>query len=406
MFHLRRLALFFALVFGCWGQTGAFNILNGVVNIYDRPFTITLPNSATGTTDNKLAKTVVNGGVLQAQIITTSAADQIAALGCVISGGGNTGTATILVYGTGSCHFDGATTANNVAVPSSTSAGALHDTGSSATPTSGAGLAVIGSTNACGVPPCLVTGNLFAPLSLLAPGSGGPGGGGGSGNRSFEKITTGTNATAVMTLGTGSSLTTSGSGTNNANQFKGNATVAVADGGTGLTTAFARTAFIPAAECNNATASPAYDLPTTNAPTATCYGTSYRLGALDYDDAANETASFFFPLPTGWTGAIDFTGKAFVNATSQSLKLTVATVCIADSEDILNPSFNAAQTITVTSPGTANQQFSFTQTGLTTTGCAAGETLVVKVGRDTTDTSTATFSYTGTQLVLRITPQA
>lgn len=223
---------------------------------------------------------------------------------------------------------------------------------------------------------------------------------------SFSAITNGTNTTATMTVGTGSTLTFSGSGVNNANQFKGNATVAVADGGTGLTTAFARTAFITAAECSNATAAPAWDLPTSNAPTATCFGTSYRFGALAYADSANQTGSFYFPLPAGWTGAIDFTGYAFVNATSQSVKLTVATVCVAASEDILNPTFNSAQTVTVTSPGTANQLFTFTQASMTTTGCAAGENLILKVGRDTTDTSTADLNVTGVQLVIRVTPQA
>lgn len=184
------------------------------------------------------------------------------------------------------------------------------------------------------------------------------------------------------------------------------ATVAVANGGTGLTTPWARTAFITAAECNNATAAAAWDLPTSNAPAAACFGTSYRFGALTYDDAAAETASFYFPLPAGWTGSISFTGYAFVNATTQSVKLTVATVCVAASEDILNPTFNAAQTITVTSPGTANQSFLFTQAALTTTGCAAGETMILKVGRDIADTSTADLNVTGVQLAIRVTPQA
>lgn len=51
----------------------------------------------------------------------------------------------------------------------------------------------------------------------------------------FASITTGSNTTATMTVDSGASITTSGSGTVNANQFKGNATVAAADGGTGQT---------------------------------------------------------------------------------------------------------------------------------------------------------------------------
>lgn len=170
--------------------------------------------------------------------------------------------------------------------------------------------------------------------------------------------------------------------------------------------AVAREFWFPSAGCNNATAGEAWDLPTSNAPTATCYGTSYRFGALDYADSANTTATFHFRIPTGFTGNVDFAARAFLNATSQSVKLTVATVCIATSEDMLNPTFNSAQTVTTTSPGTANQQFEFAQTSMTMTGCAADELLVVKVGRDTTDTSTTTFSVVGVKLTFRITPQA
>ncbi len=169
--------------------------------------------------------------------------------------------------------------------------------------------------------------------------------------------------------------------------------------------AFVRNIVIPAAGCNATTGANSWDLPTSSAPAANCYGTSYRFGALDYDDAGNESATFHFMLPTGTTGAIDFVAWGFVNATTQSFKLTVATVCIATSSDAFNPTFNSAQTITQASPGTANQLFTFSQTSITLTGCAAGRQLVVKVGRDTTDTSTATLSLTEADLAIRITPQ-
>lgn len=164
------------------------------------------------------------------------------------------------------------------------------------------------------------------------------------------------------------------------------------------------TAWIPAAGCNNVTAGNAWDLPTSNAPTAVCGGTSYRFGNLTYSNSADTTATFTTTLPTGWTGAVDISIAAYVNATSQSLKATIATTCVAANEDLLNPTFNTAQTVTVTSPGTANQLFFFTQTSVTMTGCAAGELLVMKIGRDTTDTSTADLLITGAQLTIRITP--
>lgn len=56
-----------------------------------------------------------------------------------------------------------------------------------------------------------------------------------AGAATFDLLGAGTNNSATMTVGTGSSLTFSGSGTVNASTFKGNAIVAAADGGTGQT---------------------------------------------------------------------------------------------------------------------------------------------------------------------------
>jgi len=158
-------------------------------SIKANPFIIELPNSSTGTTNNKLAKIVNSSGTLKAEIISTSAADQASAIGCVISGGGTTGTALIMVAGTGSCYFDGAVTAGHIAIPSATSAGALHDTGSSSTPSSGEVMATAGATNACGSPPCLIAGNLFMTPDVVA--TGGNGNGGGNGNNGNGNGSTG-----------------------------------------------------------------------------------------------------------------------------------------------------------------------------------------------------------------------
>jgi hypothetical protein len=53
----------------------------------------------------------------------------------------------------------------------------------------------------------------------------------------FSTIGSGTNTTAAMAIGSGATLTFSGSGVINASAFHGNAIVGIADGGTGLTTA-------------------------------------------------------------------------------------------------------------------------------------------------------------------------
>ncbi len=177
-------------------------------SIKANPFIIELPNSSTGTTNNKLAKVVNTAGVLQAQIITTSAADQAAALGCVISGGGTSGTALIMIAGTGSCYFDGATTAGHIAVPSATSAGALSDSGSASTPATGEVMATVGATNACGSPPCLIAGNLFLTPDLVATGSNGNGGGNGGGGGSKQQL----HAVTFVFNGAGTALSAGDSG--------------------------------------------------------------------------------------------------------------------------------------------------------------------------------------------------
>ncbi len=186
---MKLFSLALILTVSAFGQvvTGGSDA-TGRMNLGAQPFTVSLPNSATGTTLNKLAKAVVAGGVLQAQIITTSAADQAAVIGCVVSGAGVTGSALIVVVGTASCYFDAATTAGHIAVPSSTSAGALHDSGSSSSPATGEVLATVGATNACSSPPCLIAGNVFMTPDLVAQGANGNGGGGGGGGNKNSNI--------------------------------------------------------------------------------------------------------------------------------------------------------------------------------------------------------------------------
>jgi hypothetical protein len=171
--------------------------------------------------------------------------------------------------------------------------------------------------------------------------------------------------------------------------------------GTGNTVTTVEKRYFPAAGCTQTAAGPAMDTPTSNFPTANCYGTSYRYGALDFADSADQTASFHMELPADWTGNLDVKLIWFTSSTSVSGKWTVATVCRAADEDLLNPTYNAAQTITTTSSGTASAKTISSQTSVTMTGCAAGETLIMKIGRDTTDTSTAIHALYGAELTYR-----
>lgn len=167
--------------------------------------------------------------------------------------------------------------------------------------------------------------------------------------------------------------------------------------------------WIPAAGGNGTTASPIYDLPESNGPVATAYGTSpNKFGALDFADGVNAlTCQFNLHLPSDWTatGGIDikfiwFSGSISTN----SAVWTCATASIADTEDLLAPTFNATQTVADANLATANTRNSCSITGVTTTGLAAGELAIFRVGRDPTngsDTLAATAALIGCEVTYR-----
>ena len=160
---------------------------------------------------------------------------------------------------------------------------------------------------------------------------------------------------------------------------------------------------LPAAGCNNATANPNWDLPTTNAPTPNCLtGTNTQQGTMDFDDTAARTMQTSFALPPGWTGNVDVDISWLVTAGggSNTVKFTVATACSAAGATF-DPAFNAANTITSGTVGANNAMNVTSQTAITMTGCAAGNVLHVKFGRDNTDTSTATVRVFNVALTIR-----
>jgi hypothetical protein len=167
---------------------------------------------------------------------------------------------------------------------------------------------------------------------------------------------------------------------------------------------FSRSNYFAAAGCAQGIPSSGFDLPSTLFPIPNCYGTSYAFGTLDYADAANTFAYVRFIYPAGAT-SVDADLYYLVPATSQATKFTIATVCIGAGADELNPTFNTAQTLSSTSAGTSNTLTIVSQAALTVTGCTAGTTeMILKVGRDTTDTSTQTISLRGLRLTAHISP--
>lgn len=104
---------------------------------------MTIANAAsTGTTVNRLAK--LTGAPSTA--VVTATTDTEGAIGICVGGCGTTGSATVAIIGQVSCEFDGATTAGNYVVISTTTAGMCHD-GGSAFPTAQAAYGRVLSTN-------------------------------------------------------------------------------------------------------------------------------------------------------------------------------------------------------------------------------------------------------------------
>lgn len=150
--------------------------------------------------------------------------------------------------------------------------------------------------------------------------------------------------------------------------------------------------WFPAAGCNNATPTPFYDLPTSSAAEAGCItGTNTQKGTLDFDQTVAEYAQVTHLLPGDWTGTVDVKIKWLTTYTSSSVAWNVATSCVADAETD-DPAFNTASSVVDATKGTTNQTNDATITGLTVTGCAAGELLHIQVSRDPTNGSDATLA--------------
>lgn len=160
---------------------------------------------------------------------------------------------------------------------------------------------------------------------------------------------------------------------------------------------------IPFGGCNNATAGPVWDLPTSSAASASCVtGTNIQKGVLTFADG--QSAQTTILLPSDWSGAIDvnliLAGGG--SDTSGTVIPTIATACTATGGTTTdNPSFNAADNLsTITLATAANRVWSSTKTSIATTGCSAGNLLHMKMGR-ATDTAASAAQYILLELTYR-----
>lgn len=164
--------------------------------------------------------------------------------------------------------------------------------------------------------------------------------------------------------------------------------------------------WIPAAICNNATASsPGWSFPTSNPGVPACQtGSNTQYGTMDFADGGSTlSAQYHLKLPSDWSSTVDAKIVWFTSATTNSVVWQIATICVADAETS-DPAFNTASTVTDAAKGTTLQLNDASITTVTVTGCAAGELMFVKVLRDPTtgaDTLAATARLVGVELTFR-----
>ncbi len=175
--------------------------------------------------------------------------------------------------------------------------------------------------------------------------------------------------------------------------------------GTGNQVTIPMKLWLPAAYCQNVTALSTWSTPTSNPATFTCNtGSNTQKATADFADAGTvNSMQTSIWLSADWSGAIDVKLRWFTSATSGNAVWQVATTCVADAETS-DPAFNTASTVTDAAKGTTLQDNDATITGLTTTGCAAGELMYLQVLRDpahASDTLGATASLRGVEVTYR-----
>jgi hypothetical protein len=153
--------------------------------------------------------------------------------------------------------------------------------------------------------------------------------------------------------------------------------------------------FFMAAGCNNATAGNGWQIGAANAPTPACQGTHTRKGVLQF--ARGNVAYIELELPVDWNFGVNVDLKiAFTTTDTTNGHFTawsVQTGCnslTGTSTD--DPVLNAAQTVssTVGSTAVSGAEYLTLLTAMNTTGCSAGNNLVLAITRNNSGSDTNT----------------
>ncbi len=100
------------------------------------------------------------------------------------------------------------------------------------------------------------------------------------------------------------------------------------------------------------------------------------------DSGTTTNATFYYRIPEAWdAGTVSLT-LIWTRSSGSGTNMvwSVQTVCAANNEDVLGSTYNTAQTATTAAP-TLAQRATTTISSLTMTGCAAGESLMVRPSR-------------------------
>ena len=165
--------------------------------------------------------------------------------------------------------------------------------------------------------------------------------------------------------------------------------------------------WIPAATCQNTTATLNSDVPTSNPAVAACVtGTNTQKGVADFANGSNLSIQQTIALPSDFTSTVDAKFIWFTSATSGSAVWQIATACVADDETD-DPAFNTASTVIDAAKATTLEINEAIITSVTITGtttCAASKLMHIRVFRDSghaSDDLAATARLIGVELTTR-----
>ena len=158
-------------------------------------------------------------------------------------------------------------------------------------------------------------------------------------------------------------------------------------GGTGNACTIKQEHVWDTAGCNNVTAGPVFNLPTSNPAVATCdFTTNVSSAYMAFNADTDNAFEGRFKLPTGTTGSIDWIfDYKMASATTGAVGWCVQMVRVlpgTTAEDPAYPAQAAGNCVSDTVPGTAGLQKEARITAATCTSCAAGDTIYFRVSRD------------------------